>query len=186
MAEDTTLSKEERIKKIHDTFMLLMRISKRWFIQQLQSFGLTLPQFVNLAVLTAHKQPCIMSDLTAVTFQDPPTTTGVIDRLVKLKLVERARSETDRRVVLVQATPAGIKLIEEIEQKLMQEALTCYTVLTDEELTTLEQLLERLIWIHLGRVMPLPEVDLAAEIEKLSHFMKDPIYYMKLEHEKRL
>lgn len=184
MSEDTTLSKEERIKRIHDTFMLLMRISKRWFVQQLQSFGLTLPQFISLAALTAHKQSCTMSDLTAVTFLDPPTATGVIDRLVRMKLVERTRSETDRRVVLVRATQAGITLIDEIEQKLMQETLTSYTRLTDEELTAFEQLLERLLWIHLGQVMSLRDVDLAAEIEKLTHFMKDPIYCIKLENEK--
>ena len=53
--------KTEKIKRIHDTFMLLTRISKRWFVQRLQTYGLTLPQFVTLAALAAHRRPASMS-----------------------------------------------------------------------------------------------------------------------------
>lgn len=161
-----------------------MRISKRWFVQRLQSSGLTLPQFVTLATLVAHKKACTMTDLTNVTFQDPPTTTGIIDRLVKTHLVRRTRSETDRRVVLVQATQAGIELINQIEETLMQEALPTYDTLTDDELATLEQLLGRLLRVHLKQTNSLQEADIDAELEKLELFIKDPIAYMKLETEK--
>jgi DNA-binding MarR family transcriptional regulator len=177
-------TKQERILRIHETFILLMRVSKRWFVQRLQTFSLTLPQFVTLAALAAHKQACTMSALTNVTFQDPPTTTGIVDRLVKTNLVKRTRSETDRRVVLVQATPAGIDLISQIEENLRQEALPGYTLLTDDELATFEHLLGHLLRVHLKSYMSLPEADLDAEIEKLEFFVKDPISYMKLENEK--
>jgi DNA-binding MarR family transcriptional regulator len=179
-----TQSREEHIQRIHDTFMLLMRLSKRWFVQRLQSYGLTLPQFMTLAALAAHEEACTMSDLTNVTFHDPPTMTGVIDRLVKTKLVQRTRSETDRRVVLVKATPTGIDLTNEIKESLMQETLTSYKMLTDEELVTLEQLLRRLLRMHLGQYTSLQDVD--AEIEKLEHFTKDPINYMKLVNTKAI
>jgi DNA-binding MarR family transcriptional regulator len=180
----TTRAKEEQIKRIHDNFILLMRVVKRWFVQELQSFNLTVPQFITLAALAAHRQPCPMSDLTNVTFVDAPTMTGVIDRLVRMRLVQRTRSEMDRRVVLVRATQPGIELIGQIEQSLMQRMLVGYAQLSDEELTSYEHLLRRLLRIHLGQYMSLQDADLDAEIEKLEQFMRDPITYTKLENEK--
>ena len=79
-------TREERIKTLKNAFHALMWIAMRQFSQRLQSFGLTHPQFITLASLTAHEQACTMRDLTNVTFQDPPTMTGIVDRLVKIKL----------------------------------------------------------------------------------------------------
>ena len=184
MSPVVSQSKEAQIKRIHDTFTIFMRVSKHWFLQQLHSFGLTLPQFVTLAVLSAHQQACTMRDVTSVTFQDPPTTTGIIDRLVKMGLVQRTRSQTDRRVVLVQATQSGNDLVNRIEECLLQAAAPTYDALSEEELATFEHLLGRLLRVHLQQCMSLKDADLDAEIEKLEHFVKDPIAYMKLEAEK--
>ena len=180
-----TQSKEDRIKRIHDTFIILMRVSKRSFAQWLQSFSLTFPQFTTLGVLVAHNQACTMSDLTNVTFHDPPTMTGIIDRLVKMKLVQRSRSETDRRVVLVQVSPAGIDLINRLKEN-MQEVLVGYSELTDDELTAMEQLLNRLLRIHLGQHVSLQDNDLDAEIEELENFITEPTCYMQLVNEKTI
>jgi DNA-binding MarR family transcriptional regulator len=175
----TSVSREERIKAIKDVFRSLMWITIRQFSQRLQPFGLTHPQFITLAALAAHQQACPMRDLTSVTFQDPPTMTGIVDRLVKMELVQRTRSETDRRMVLVEATPAGIDLVHQINQELMKDATAGYARLTDEELTTLEQLLRYNLRMCMGPGKALPEGDVDAEIEKLKHFMSDPIRYMK-------
>jgi DNA-binding MarR family transcriptional regulator len=173
--------KEDLIKKIHDPFMLLMRVSKRWVVQQLQEFSMTLPQFVTLAALAAYKQPCTMSDLTNATIQDAPTTTGVVDRLIKVDLVERTRSQTDRRVVLVKATQPGIELINQIEQKFIRESVPVYAHLTEEELITFERLLRRLLRANMQQYMSPEGADIDAEIERLEQFVKDPISYSKIE-----
>jgi DNA-binding MarR family transcriptional regulator len=177
-------SREERIKAIHDAFIALMWISKRQFAQRLQAFGLTIPQFMTLATLSAHKEACTMGDLINVTFQDAPTMTGVIDRLLKMRLVERTRSETDRRVVLVQATPTGIDLVNQIEEKTLYDDTCNYASLTDEDLTAFEQLLRYILRMHIGRYTSLSEANLDAEIEKLRLFRRDPIHYAKLEDDK--
>jgi DNA-binding MarR family transcriptional regulator len=181
-----TLLKQERIKRIHHAFVVLMMISKRRFAQRLQSFGLTPPQFITLAALSAHQKPCTMSDLTDVTFHDAPTMTGIIDRLVKMKLVQRTRSETDRRVVLVQTTPAGSELARQIEEQSLLDDFDGCTALTDEDLEAMEQLLKYMLRLLVGRYKSLTDADLDAEIEKLQLFMTDPIYYMKLEDDKVL
>ncbi len=175
-------SRTERIKAIHDAFIGLMWIAKRQFAHRLQAFGLTPPQFITLANLAAHKQTCTMSDLTNVTFQDAPTVTGIMDRLVKMKLVERTRSETDRRVVLVQATPAGVDLVNQVEEQSLCDAEISYAAMSDEELALFEQLLKHILRAHLARFTPRSDADLEAELEKLRLFKKDPIHFVKLEN----
>lgn len=153
----------------------LMWISKQQFTHRLQIFDLTHPQFVTLASLAAHKQPCMMSEITQVTLQDPPTMTGIINRLVRMELVKRSRSEADRRVVLVQATAKGIALIKQIEEELMQDYLNFYATLSEEEQKNFEQSLTYLLRMYaLWR-----EIDLDTEIEKAQQFMNDPISFFK-------
>lgn len=176
-------SREERIKTIHDAFIALMWISKRQFAHRLQAFGLTHPQFMTLATLTAHKEACTMSDLINVTFQDAPTMTGIIDRLVKIKLVERTRSEIDRRVVLVQASPAGVELVKQIEEKTLHDTASGFAKLTDDDLNALEQLLRYILRMQIGRYTSLSAAELDAELEKLRLFSRDPIHYAKLEND---
>lgn len=180
----TTLSREERIRRVHDTFISLMWVSKRQLSLRLQSYGLTYSQFTALAALAAHQKPCAMRDLTEATLQDPPTMTGVVDRLLKMKLVHRTRSETDRRVVLVQVSPQGIELFNQIETDMLKDAAD-YNILTDEELEALEQLSIYILRIHLGKFKSPTETDIEAEIEKLRIFKSDPIGYAKLEREKQ-
>ena len=176
-----TLTREERIKAIEDAFVSLMWVAKQQFSQRLQRYGLTHPQFVVLASLTAHQEPCPMRDLINVTFQDPPTMTGIIDRLVKMKLVERTRSETDRRVVLTQVTRQGSELIKTLEEDRLKEAMSGYAALTDEDLSVLEELLRYVMRMHVGRYKSLEDADLDAELERIRLFKSDPIRYAKLE-----
>ena len=173
--------RKERINMLRNTFRALIWITTRHFSQQLQQFGLTFPQFITLAALAAHKQACTMSDLTHVTFQDPPTLTGIINRLVKMGLVARTRSETDRRIVLVQATESGVNLIDKIHDYTMNLEYSCYANLSDEELDVFEQLLHYLLRSHIRRYKDLPDTEMEAVIEELQMFINDPIYYAKLD-----
>jgi len=183
----TTVSRyrAERIRTLKDSFHALMWIATRQFSQRLQRHNLTMPQFFALSALTAHERPCTMRDLTNVILQDPPTMTGIIDRLVRMELVERTRSEADRRVVLVQPTPAGIELVTRINDEIMRDEVAGYTDLSDDDLIALESLLRFKLRMHLGRYKSLQDEDLDAEIEKLQRFIHDPIYYTKLENKSK-
>jgi DNA-binding MarR family transcriptional regulator len=178
-----TISREDQIKDIRDTFHAVMWVAHRQFSQRLQQYGLTFPQFIVLVSLTAHKQACTMRDLTNVVFQDPATMTGIIDRLVKMSLVKRSRSEEDRRVVLVHATPAGATLVDEIKHDSVQQELACYSDFTPDQLHTYAQLLRLQLRAHIGRYKALRNEDLDAEIERLRRFMRDPIQFTKLEEQ---
>ncbi len=69
------------------------------------------------------------------------TATGVIERLVRQGYIERARSESDRRIVTIRLTGEGKRLAEEIKGSLIGFAGQVLNELTDEE----KELLLRII-----------------------------------------
>jgi len=178
-----TISREERVRAIKDAFHYLIWVAMRQLARTLQPFSLTPPQYIVLAALAAHRQACSMRDLISVTIADPPTMTGIIDRLVKMKLVERTRIESDRRLVMVQATPAGVDLATQVHDQVVQD-VTGYAALNDDELADLERLLIHKLSLFTKQYKSLQDTELNAEMEKFRHFIRDPLHYVKLENNK--
>ena len=73
----------------------------------------------------------------------PGSISVCVDRLFCKGLVSRAESATDRRVRLVELTPAGRSLIEPVFQRHSQVLDEIFGVLTDEERGQLEALLRK-------------------------------------------
>jgi DNA-binding MarR family transcriptional regulator len=71
-----------------------------------QRYGLTGPQLVVLKELLA-RSPRSVSELAAAVNLSQATVTGILDRLEKKSMVERLRSEVDRRKVLVSPTSSA-------------------------------------------------------------------------------
>ena len=109
--------------------------------------------------------------------------TGIVDRLVKMKLAQRTRSETDRRVVLVQATPTGTGLLSQIRDQALDSAMNDYLTMADSDeladidrlLEIFEQSLEYVLRAHLKRRHSLGDADLDTEIEKIQLFLRNPV-----------
>jgi DNA-binding MarR family transcriptional regulator len=165
--------RSERMRKISGTFMLLIWIAMRRFWQLLQPFGLTPPQFVVLFMLSRYPEARPMSDLTNAVLKDPPTMTGIIDRLEKGGLVERTRSEADRRVVLVRVTPAGVSLVGQVQERLLDDDVAACSSLTDQELAEMEQLFRDIFRIHLRRFHMVDDKDLEDVITRLEMSQSD-------------
>lgn len=72
-------------------------------------FGLTEQQWRVLRVLWEHGEVAFNA-LSAATLIPAPSLVGVVDRLTSNGLVERLRSDSDRRKVSVTATRAGMDL----------------------------------------------------------------------------
>jgi DNA-binding MarR family transcriptional regulator len=159
-----SLSRCDRLRQISATFTLLMWIAMRRFGQLLQTFGLTPAQFMALFTLTRSSRPRPMSDLTTASLQDAPTMTGIVDRLEKVGLVERTRSDSDRRVVLVQATPAGHDTVRQVQAKLLDDDVAGCAALTDAELAETEHLFRDIFRLHLKRIHLVNDVDVEEAI----------------------
>jgi len=174
----------ERIARITTAFRMLIWINMRRLWRLLQGFGLTHPQFITLLALSRHPFPCPMNGLTAALMHDAPTMTGIVDRLVKMGLVERTRSETDRRLVLVQVTPAGADLVRQIDQKFTEDDFFGYAALSNEELGHLEKLLNHVLRMHVRRYATAENVHAHIDFDEMETLLRDPIAYVRQDDRK--
>jgi MarR family transcriptional regulator, organic hydroperoxide resistance regulator len=86
---------------------------------KLKEFGLTGTQYNALRILRGAEQeglPC--SEIGERMITRDPDITRLLDRLEKRGLVERLRGEQDRRVIYGKITPAGLKLLREMDAPL--------------------------------------------------------------------
>jgi len=96
---------------------LLLRVGwleQRRFAQDLAGFGLTLPQFFVLRSIARRSEGSTMSMLAQDTMQHCATMTGIAFRLARMRLITRRRARHDRRQVLVELTPEGRHLLEQV------------------------------------------------------------------------
>ena len=173
-------TRSDRIAALRQLFLTTAWLHHRHIIQLVQQYGLTHPQCVTLLSLAAHQNSASMRELGEVSFQDGPTMTGIVDRLVKMKLVKRSRDEHDRRVVLVEITPAGIKLSEQIRQVLEEEKSLPFDLIDDELLSKFEALFDQMLACALNKMHILNDVDIETFKDRLRDFTTDPIEFVKM------
>ena len=87
------------------------------FTNELKPFGISPQQFNILRILKGAGDWVVMSEVKDGLLEKAPNATRLANKLLKKDLIERRRSETDRRVVYVKITKAGLELLEEISQK---------------------------------------------------------------------
>ncbi len=172
-------NKSERIKLLHERIFTLFWFAFRRLAQRLQKYGITHPQFITLISLVTHGQPATMRQLTQVTLQDPPTMTGIVNRLVKMGLLRRTRSEEDRRVVWVEATPKGIELINAVQQNLNREDPYGFHDVSDTELAKVEDFLDYILVRYMKEIHQQEIPDLATARKNLHAFAGDPLGFVK-------
>lgn len=175
---DAKDARRARIRALRELFFTLMWMGHRQMVRRLQDYNLTHPQFITLAALVAHSKPVSMRDLTAVTLQDAPSMTRVVDRLAKMDWVRRTRTRQDRRVVLVEATAGGQALVEQIRNDLDGADTLGFSAMTDDELSKLEELVDYVLAIYLRRA---DQESLGLEDLKrqFQGFANDPIGFIK-------
>lgn len=89
------------VSKLFREVMLLVRQN---MTKSFENCGITAPQGMVIGTISKFGKMKI-SDLSSSLGLSNSTISGIIDRLEKLKIVERERSENDKRVVYVKITP---------------------------------------------------------------------------------
>jgi len=112
MSESDNRSLLDQVRDLGQMMLSVAMIEQRCFARDLSSLGLTVPQFFVLRSVLLREQGCTMGALADDTLQRCATTTGIVDRLVRMGLVTRRRAVHDRRQVLVELTPAGHEALE--------------------------------------------------------------------------
>lgn len=146
------------IDDIRRIFQVLTEQSKRIESET----GLTGPQLWVVKMLE-ETSPMKVSELSSRMYLNPATMVGLLDRLELKGLVRRARSEKDRRVVLIDLTDQGRELVNkspEVAQSLLVKGLESNTI---QELSTIVDGLGRVVKILGVQAVP-PQLIMSTEI----------------------
>lgn len=111
--------------------------------EALRPLGLTHAGFVILMTLWITG-PRETRDLARVQRVSKPAIVSAVNTLARANLVERVRSDTDRRLVSVQLTRAGTRLVVRAHERWHREERRTAAVLTRAEQRTLAGLLRKL------------------------------------------
>lgn len=124
----------------------VLRLARRLRQLDVAAEGVTLSALSALYVLAA-RGPLTLGDLAAAEKVQPPTMTRLVSRMEEDGFVRRTPHGTDRRVVMIAATDAGVRLVEESRRRRTAELVRRMAGLTDAERATLAEaavLLDRL------------------------------------------
>ncbi|MEY2626404.1 MAG: putative HTH-type transcriptional regulator YusO [Actinomycetota bacterium] len=93
--------------------------------------------------LAEKKDPLAMGDIVDGVINKASDITRLVDKLVRLGLVERSASPEDKRKVLVKATPEGRRVFAKVTAKIKAIHYDQWKGLNKNELTTLVELLKK-------------------------------------------
>jgi DNA-binding MarR family transcriptional regulator len=99
--------------------------------------GLPPAQSSALSVLV-FAGPKTMSELAAIEQVQPPTMTRIVEALVQSGRVRRKTDAVDRRKLLIEATPTGVKLLHEGQLRRVRVLTEFLSALSDEECAIVE------------------------------------------------
>ena len=71
------------------------------------------------------------------------TATGLVSRLEKRELIERSRSEEDKRVVLIRFSNKGLKQFKSLTAEMIRYGTRIFSELTDEEIALFFKMTEK-------------------------------------------
>ena len=132
---------ETAINDLESALFDLVWLGQKQFAVELAPFNLTIPQFFTLLFVASREEGATMSELAVQTRHSLATMTGIVDRLVKLKLVERADHPRDRRIVLVKLTDEGHQRVTEVRAARRQQLAQAFESLPDQDRPELVRLL---------------------------------------------
>lgn len=129
--------------KVAKLFQEVMHLFKHNMSKVFEDIGMTAPQIMVIRILSKEKTLKITELSTKLSLSNS-TVSGIIDRLEKQGMVERKRSEKDKRVVHV-SIAADFKEMHQIFEKRLEERTTkIMNKATPEELAKIFEGLEAL------------------------------------------
>jgi DNA-binding MarR family transcriptional regulator len=139
----TPLALDKFAERLTHVLPLLGREVARYDRDLLPQGEVTLPQLWALEHLRDHAA-CTMCELAKRLHLQGSSTTGLVDRLARYGLVQRRRSQADRRVVHVGLTPKGRRCMETLRRRKQTTLINWFGRLTQSErmhfLATVEKL----------------------------------------------
>jgi DNA-binding MarR family transcriptional regulator len=110
--------------------------------EQLKPFDISIQQYNILRILRGAKKSIKINEVRERMIENSPNATRLMDKLCEKGLIERERSENDRRVVFVKITQKGLNLLDQIS---IEEYVKVMNNLSESDLKLLNELLIKLI-----------------------------------------
>lgn len=144
---NNSIDRKKTGRSHRDVLLALRRIIRAIDLHSrslIQQCGLTGPQLIVLQSLSELGRVSV-GELAASVSLGQATMTGILDRLEKRGLVERRRSEADKRRMMVVATPAGEEVLARAPSLLQESFLDQFDSLQDWEQTLIVSSLQRVV-----------------------------------------
>jgi len=119
--------------KITKLFQEVMHLFRKSMSKVFEDIGMTAPQSMVYVILSKEKRLKITELSTRLSLSNS-TVSGIVDRLEKQGMVERNRSEKDKRVVYVSVTPAFTEIHQNFHKWLGENIEQTMNKGTPEEL----------------------------------------------------
>jgi len=130
----------EAAKQVSILVPKLMSWSKNSF---LVSSNVTTSQIISLMNMHELKR-CTISQLAKALGVSLPTTSGIVDRLVKAKYLKRLYDEKDRRLILISLTNKGEAIVEKFLETIRERWEKILERLTETERDSYVTILKKL------------------------------------------
>ncbi len=130
------------------TWLSLMRVSGEvlaYLEDYLSDYKLSQRKFFILILLVRNPDGLNISQLAEKTGVSCASMTGLVERMKKADLVTREENASDRRVMVVQITPSGKTLLEQVLPNHYRRVSELMSGLSDRERDTLQRLLEQIL-----------------------------------------
>jgi DNA-binding MarR family transcriptional regulator len=128
----------EALVSIWWTSILLKRFAQKFFKAQ----GSSEAQFNLLSMLKRSDEPLTQKELSQKLLVDKSNVTGLIDRMEQAGLITRDSVPGDRRSYHISMTPAGQKLVDQLEKlywPMVADTMSSFTKTEHRELIRLTQ-----------------------------------------------
>jgi DNA-binding MarR family transcriptional regulator len=117
-------------------------VEESWIQYLKRTEGISPSQFNILRILRGARPKALkISDIAERMVNRDPDVTRLVDRLIKQGLVRRERDTEDRRVVLVEITPAGLALLARLDAPVLEYLEAAMAGLKPPQLRALDTLL---------------------------------------------
>ncbi len=139
---------KSRFESNKQRFVVNLAYTAGWMrnrhIEFLKPFDVSPQQYNILRILRGAGDWMAMSVVKDRMVEKAPNATRLADKLLDKRLIERRRCDADRRVVYVQITDTGLKLLKEIDEKQKVGFDISALNITEEEARLMSNLLDKI------------------------------------------
>ena len=144
------IPKKEPIERFGQRMIELLPQLTRGFARHESNYlsegKITLPQFWALEYLSRHGN-CPMNELARFLNVSKPAATGLIDRLISQQLVRREGDARDRRIIRIQITAKGMRIVENVWDQKRRMIMAVFGRIRPKDRTQYLSTLERVVQI---------------------------------------